>query len=69
MSTAIINGRRVQVPPVAQVEDIRRAGGIAQGRTVIRRTREGNFVVKPGEEVAVQDGDTFVDAPPRVKGG
>ncbi len=68
MATAIINGRRVQVPPVAKVEDIRKAGGIANGRNVIRRTREGNFVVRPGEEVAVRDGDTFVDAPPRVKG-
>ena len=27
MATAIINGRRVQVPPVASVEDIRKAGG------------------------------------------
>lgn len=68
MASAIINGRRVQVPPVAKVEDIRRAGGIADGRTVIRRTREGNFVVRPGEDVNVRDGDTFVDAPPRVKG-
>jgi len=68
MATAIINGRRVQVPPVATVEDIRKAGGIADGRTVIRRNREGNFVVRPGEEVAVQDGDVFVDAPPRIKG-
>ena len=40
MATAIINGRRVQVPPVAKVEDIRKAGGIADGRNVIRRTRE-----------------------------
>ena len=68
MATAIINGRRVQVPPVAKVEDIRKAGGIAEGRTVIRRNREGNFVVRPGEDVAVQDGDVFVDAPPRIKG-
>jgi hypothetical protein len=68
MATAIINGRRVQVPPVATAEDIRKAGGITEGRTVIRRVREGNFVVRPGEEVAVQDGDTFVDAPPRIKG-
>lgn len=68
MATAIINGRRVQVPPVASVEDIRKAGGIGDGRTVIRRAREGNFVVRPGEEVAVADGDVFVDAPPRVKG-
>jgi len=68
MASAIINGRRVQVPPVAKVEDIRRAGGIADGRTVIHRTREGNFVVRPGEDVNVHDGDTFVDAPPRVKG-
>lgn len=68
MATAIINGRRVQVPPVASIEDIRKAGDIADGRTVIRRNREGNFVVRPGEEVAVQDGDVFVDAPPRIKG-
>jgi hypothetical protein len=68
MATAIINGRRVQVPPVASVEDIRKAGGLADGRSIIRRAREGNFVVRPGEEVAVNDGDTFVDAPPRVKG-
>jgi hypothetical protein len=68
MATAIVNGRRVQVPPVAKVEDIRKAGGIAEGRTVIRRNREGNYVVRPGEEVAVQDGDVFVDAPPRIKG-
>ena len=68
MATAIINGRRVQVPPVAKVEEIRQAGGIAEGRTLMRRTREGNFVVRPGEEVAVQDGDVFTDAPPRIKG-
>ena len=68
MATAIINGRRVQVPPVASIEDIRKAGDIGDGRTVIRRNREGNFVVRPGEEVAVQDGDVFVDAPPRIKG-
>lgn len=68
MATAIINGRRVQVPPVAGIEEIRKAGGIAEGRSVIRRTREGNFVVRPGEEVTVQEGDVFVDAPPRVKG-
>ena len=68
MATAIINGRRVEIPPVSTVEEIRKAGGIAPGRTVIRRNREGNFVVRPGEQVAVQDEDVFVDAPPRVKG-
>ncbi|MBN1935636.1 MAG: hypothetical protein JW934_13290 [Anaerolineae bacterium] len=68
MTTAIINGRRVQVPPVAKIEDIRKAGGITEGRNIIRRAREGNFVVRPGEDIAVEDGDVFVDAPPRVKG-
>lgn len=68
MATAIINGRRVQIPNVASVEDIRKAGGIAEGRTVIHRRREGNFVVRPGEEVTPQDGDVFIDAPPRIKG-
>jgi hypothetical protein len=68
MATAIINGRRVQVPTVATVEDIRKAGGIDKGRNIVRRTREGNFVVRPDEEVGVQEGDVFVDAPPRIKG-
>jgi hypothetical protein len=68
MATAIINGRRVQVPPVAKVEDIRKAGDISEGRTVIHRTRKGNFVVRPGQDVTVHDGDVFVDAPPRIKG-
>ncbi len=68
MATAIINGRRVQVPDVATIEDIRKAGGIDKGRSVIRRTREGNFVVRPDEEVAVHDGEVFADAPPRIKG-
>lgn len=68
MATAIINGRRVQVPPVATVEDIRKAGGIKEGRSILRRTREGNFVVRPDEEVSVDEGDVFVDAPPRIKG-
>jgi len=68
MATAIINGRRVQVPSVATVEDIRKAGDISSGRSVIRRTREGNFVVRPDEQVNVEEGDVFVDAPPRIKG-
>jgi hypothetical protein len=68
MATAIINGRRVQVPSVATVEDIRKAGGIDNGRSVIRRTREGNYVVRPNEQVNVDNGDVFVDAPPRIKG-
>lgn len=68
MATAIINGRRVQVPNVATVEDIRKAGSIADGRTVIHRNREGNFVVRPGDQVPVQENDVFVDAPPRIKG-
>ena len=68
MPTAIINGRRVQVPDVATVEDIRRAGEISSGRNILRRTREGNYAVRPEERVAVEDGDVFVDAPPRIKG-
>lgn len=68
MATAIINGRRVQIPAVSTVEEIRKAGGIEEGRRVLQRTREGNFVVAPDEPVNVQDGDVFVDAPPRIKG-
>ena len=68
MATAIINGRRVEIPSTADAQAIRQAGGIADGRTVIHRRREGNFVVRPGEQVTVKEGDTFVDAPPRIKG-
>ena len=68
MAMAIINGRRVEVPEAATAEDLRQAGGIKPGRRIIRRTREGNYPVKPGERVTVQAGDTFTDAPARVKG-
>lgn len=69
MATAIVNGRRITVPPVVSDGDLRQAAEIKPGRTLIRRARDGNYVVKPGEKVTVKDGDTFLDAPPRIKGG
>lgn len=66
MASVIINGRRVNIPSNTTDEHIRRAGGIGSERTLIRRTREGNHVVKG--QVSLQDGDVFVDAPKRVKG-
>jgi hypothetical protein len=68
MRTVVINGRQMQIPAAADAEDIRRAGGISEGRTIIRRTREGSFVVRPGEQIAVQDDEHFADAPARIKG-
>jgi hypothetical protein len=68
MAEAIINGRRVSLPDTTTERSIREAGGIAQGRTLIRRTREGNMVVPAGSAVRVADGDVFLDAPARVKG-
>jgi hypothetical protein len=69
MSLAIINGRRVQVPNAATAEEIRAAGGIRPGRRLIRRTDKGNYPVKPGDLVVIAEGESFVDAPARVKGG
>ena len=68
MATAIINGRRVEIPPTATDEDIRQAGGISSGRTLIKRERHGNFVIPRGSRANVQDGDVFIDAPARIKG-
>ena len=68
MATAIINGRRVSVPANTTDEAIRKAGNIDDGRSLIRRTREGNYVVKHGSSVQVKDGEVFTDSPRRVKG-
>jgi len=68
MAMVIINGRRVQLPSNATEREIRRAGGIGQNRTLIRRTREGNYAVSPDSRVPAQDGDVFIDAPRRIKG-
>jgi hypothetical protein len=68
MAVAIINGRRANLPENAPEQFIREAGGIRPGRTMIRRTREGNYVVRPGSSVKVEDGDVFIDAPARIKG-
>jgi len=69
MPRAIINGRAVDLPDVATSEEIAGAGSMRQGRRVIHRTREGNYPVGPGQSVDVKDGDRFIDAPQRVKGG
>ena len=68
MAMAIINGRRVELPDVATSEQIAVAGGLREGRRVIHRKREGNYPVKPGEQVRVSDDDHFTDAPQRTKG-
>lgn len=68
MATAIINGRRVELPETASAQLIREKGSIRQGRTLIRRTREGNHVVPSAASVSVAEGDVFIDAPSRTKG-
>jgi len=68
MAMAIINGRRVQIPDTVSDEEIRRVGRIKPGRTLIKRDRFGNYVLPRGSKVNVNDGDTFVDAPARIKG-
>lgn len=69
MATAIINGRRTVLPDtVTTDQEIRRLGGVHDERNLVRRTREGNFLVPRGSRVPVNDGDVFLDAPARVKG-
>src|SRR5688572_12594522 len=68
MPTARINGRLVELPSSATAEIIRREAGIDAERSVIRRTREGNFLVPTGQVIDVEEGDAFLDAPARVKG-
>ena len=68
MATAIINGRRVDIPSTATDDDIRQAGGIRNDRTLIKRERHGNFVIPRGSRADVRDGDVFVDSPKRIKG-
>lgn len=67
-SRALINGRVVNLPRSTTEADIRRLSGIDPFRNLIRRTREGNFLVAKGSRVEVLDGDAFLDAPARVKG-
>ena len=70
MATAIINGRKVELPCTSTTDrEIRELGRILPGRNLIRRAREGNFLVPVGTTVEVNDGDRFIDAPARVKGG
>jgi hypothetical protein len=64
-----INGRTVLVPDSVTLEsDIRRLGNIDPARNMIRRTREGNFLVPRGSSVPINEGEHFVDVPSRVKG-
>lgn len=68
MAAAIINGRRVEIPSTSTDEAIREAGGITSGRTLIKREKNGNFVVPRRSKLNVKDGDVFIDAPARTKG-
>ena len=68
MAMAVINGRRVILPDTVSDGDIRRVGNIDAKRNLMRRTREGNFMVPRGAQVPVNDGDVFLDAPARIKG-
>lgn len=68
MTSVVINGRRTRIPSNPTASDIRRAAGIRDDRILMRRAREGNFVVPPRTRLAVSSGDTFVDAPRRIKG-
>jgi hypothetical protein len=68
MPRAIINGRWVDIPDSATDQEIRRAGAIKPGRSLIRQLGDGNYVIPPGSWVDVHDGDVFVDAPARIKG-
>ncbi len=64
----MINGRRVQIPDTSSDQEIRQAGGIRDGRILMKRDQYGNYVIPRGSKVNVSDGDVFTDAPRRIKG-
>ena len=68
MAQAVINGHRVILPEAVSDGDVRRVGNIDPKRNLLRRTREGNFLVPRGARMQVNDGDVFLDAPARIKG-
>ena len=68
MKSAIINGRRVEIPSTITDDEIRQIGEIKPGRILMKRDRLGNFVIPRKSKVNVKDGDTFIDAPARIKG-
>ena len=65
MPEVLINGRRVAMPEVTNGRQIQAAGGIDANRRLIRRTRTGNFLVKPDDRVHVSEESVFIDAPQR----
>jgi hypothetical protein len=67
MPIARINGRDVVIPSTTTDTQIREVAQIDPQRNLIRRTREGNFLVPRGAPIEVEEGDTFIDAPARVK--
>jgi hypothetical protein len=68
MPKARINGREVDLPSTTTDDKIRHIAEIDPLRSLIRRTREGNYLVPRGSVVSVDEGDTFIDAPARIKG-
>jgi hypothetical protein len=69
MPKAKINGRDVHIPDsVTTAEDILRKGDIDPLKNLLRVNASGNFLVPKGRPVTVNDGEVFIDAPPRVKG-
>lgn len=68
MARVTLNGRNIDIPSTATDLDVKQAGGIHSGRTLIRRERTGNYVIPRGSRVNAKDGDVFVDSPNRIKG-
>ena len=48
--------------------ELRKLTAIPAARNLVRRTREGAFLVPRGSMVRILEGDTFDDAPARIKG-
>jgi hypothetical protein len=69
MPYTVVEGRRIEVPdaPITP-EQLGMLGGLRPGRRMIRKTREGNFPLRPNIPFTPQEDETFVDAPARTKG-
>ncbi len=68
MAAIIINGKKVVLDDFVSDGEIRSAGAIRLERQLIRKSVQGYTLIPKGTKLALSEGDTFFDAPTRIKG-
>jgi len=67
MAYIFLNNKKIFVPDDCSESFLRKASGVPKGRTIARKTRKGTYIVKPGENIDMENGAKYVDMPPRIK--